>query len=206
MTKGQQIRKSTSPGKMLWVPIWEESLQHSSLRISFHYYSLGFAAYWSVLTTVILVSSERNFKAIHLLFGVYISFGGSVPSHSVLNLQRSMPTIIISSLSYTAHCWTPQVHGHLKGHATTKRLSFVLVGWLSLLWTIISQSFTFHTVKPHPFPTPTSLMAKFLSWCPRKNSSREGLLRTPFFTSLLPVLHCVWSSSSHGNSVGWLVC
>lgn len=41
-----------------------------------------------------------------------------------------------------------------KGCPIDQQLLFILVSRLSLLWTIISQSFTFQTLKPHPLLPP----------------------------------------------------
>lgn len=123
------------------------------------------------------VNSKGNFKAIHLLFSVYISLGSSVPSHSVLHLWRRVPTIIRSSLSYIPHCWTPPVHGHLKGRGTN---NYHLSLWadtpfygllshnpsLSIPWT--------SSASPAHFP-----YSQIPSHCLRNNSSREGLLMAP---------------------------
>lgn len=112
------IKKHSGSHYLYRCPFTFDGFLALSIRTSFLYFSPVFAAYWSVLTTTDGCQLQEELEGNSPPFSVYISLGSLVSSHPILHLWRGVPTIIRSSLSFLPHCWTPHVHGHLKGHAT----------------------------------------------------------------------------------------
>lgn len=112
------IKKHSGSHYLYRCPFTFDGFLALSIRTSFLYFSPVFAAYWSVLTTTDGCQLQEELEGNSPPFSACISLGSLVSSHPILHLWRGVPTIIRPSLSFLPHCWTPHVHGHLKGHAT----------------------------------------------------------------------------------------